>query len=32
MDLNTKQEIMLRYKGNSDLYQFFSVISKCPPG
>ena len=31
MDLNTKNEIMLRYKGGQDLYHFFSVVSKCPP-
>jgi hypothetical protein len=31
MDLNTKNEIMLRYKSGADLYHFFSVVSKCPP-
>ena len=31
MNLNTKNEIMLRYKGGKDLYHFFSVVSKCPP-
>ena len=30
MDLNTKNEIMLRYKGGQDLYHFFSIVSKCP--
>ena len=30
MNLNTKNEIMLRYKGGKDLYHFFSVVSKCP--
>ena len=28
MDLSTKQEIMLRYKGFDDLYQFFSIVGK----
>ena len=32
MDLNTKQDIMLRYKGHSDLYQFFSIVSKSRVG
>ena len=31
MNLNSKNEIMLRYKGGKDLYHFFSVVSKCPP-
>ena len=30
MDLNTKNEIMLRYKSEADLYHFFSVVSKSP--